>query len=824
MSMVKRTLAECNYSRTIKTSAVLAGGLLLLVTFSNTRGAELLAPHPESARKTWDMEALKRRGIISAQVDNLDTLNEIPMGFNFVDINVNGDFKASFNIQVNDRGIICFTPELFNVLGIILPDKNSKEECDDWLGKQPGTSIVWQSESQTLSIIVPPALLQQDGVGDYGGIAGHINYDYYSSINKSEYQDQHYSWLSLSSGVNINNWMIRSQQNIQDNRGEVSTTISSTYIERYLDSLNKIFQTGEISTRNTLFPLGRLRGFQLYPDDALLRNSESGIAIDGMANTSQARVEVRQYDQLIYSTLVASGPFHLTNIPVQNRNAELDVTVVETSGETQQFIVPVIQLMNASQPESRGFSMSFGKLKNQSSDDAKIPAILTLDKDWQPINRMSLRTGSLLSSKYQSAAAAMSGQIASMPGQSFSLQVLLVQDQYQHKKNAQVRAYSNHAVTTNLTLSLGASKNTPGYASIEEASLRARRKDKQSWDYSADNSELSLGASWNNDELGTFSFTHSLTTSYPDNERWRYSMLTWNRRFDNGLQITTSASQAKSRGRNNKSLNINLNWPLGEKRVRHYYRSSNQRNVMGSDINLPLGTNNNVQLAVEENTKDHNRSLQTSLSSDLRYTNVNTSMQLDNQHQRNYSISGNGSVVGHGKGVTFSNIPVQDTYGILSLNRPLAGVPVITPAGTSWTDWRGMALISSLTPWNDNAIDVDVDKLPKNIDISNGHRTLRPARGTVKQVQIAMLSGNRLLMTISLANGQLLPKGSTLWTGDKIIAEAVDEGLVFISNAESRGTFHVKIAQSTEECDVQYQLHGLSSDNALYEQLALTCK
>jgi outer membrane usher protein FimD/PapC len=824
MPTVKRTLTVCNDSRAIKTPGVLAGGLLLLVAFANARGAKLPPPYPEPARKTWDMEALKRRGIISAQVENLDKLNEIPKGSSLVDINLNGDFKASSQIQVNDSGVICFTPELFNILGIALPEENSKEECDDWLGKQLDTSVAWQSGSQTLSIIIPPALLQQGSIGDYGGTAGHINYDYYSSLSKNEYQRQRYSWLSLSSGINIANWMIRSQQNIQDNQGEINTTISSTYIERYLGSLNRIFQAGEISTRNTLFPLGRLRGFQLYPDEALLRNSDSGVAIDGMANTPQARVEVRQYDQLIYSTLVAAGPFHLTNIPVQNHNAELDVNVVDTSGERQQFIVPAILLMNASKPESRGFSMSFGKLKNQSSDDANIPAILTLDKDWQSINRMSLRTGSLLSSKYQSVAVAVSGQLASMPSQSFSLQALLVQDQYQHKKSAQVRAFSNHAVTTNLTLSLGASKNTPGYASIEEASLWSRRKDKQSWGYSADNSELSLGASWNSEALGTFSFTHSLTTSYPDNERWRYSMLTWNRRFDNGLQFTTSASQAKSRGRNNKNLNINLSWPLGEKRVRNYYRSSNQRSVIGSDINLPLGTSNNLQLAVEENTKAHNRSLQTSLSSDLRYTNVNTSMQLDNQHQRNYSISGNGSVVAHGRGVTFSNIPVQDTYGILSLNRPLAGVPVITPAGTTWTDWRGMALISSLSPWNDNAIDVDVDKLPKNIDISNGHRTLRPARGTVKQVQMTMLSGNRLLMTLSLANGQLIPKGSTLWMGEKIVAEAVDEGLVFIGNAESKGTFHVKIAQSNEECDVQYQLHGPSDENTLYEQLALTCK
>jgi len=822
MFMVKRTFTICNDSLAIKKPGALAGGLLLLMVFGHAKGSEPPASHPESTKTTWDIEALKRRGIISEQVENLDKLNEIPPGENVVDINLNGAFKTSFQVNVNDQGIICFTPALFDALGISVSDINPKEGCYDWISEQPGTSVAWQSESQTLSIVVPPDVLQQESNGDYGGIAGHINYNYYSSMNKSAYQKQRYSWLSLSSGINISNWMIRSQQNVQDNQGEISTTINSTYVERYLSSLNKIFQAGEISTRNTLFPLGQLRGFQLYPDDALDSNSATGVSVDGMASTSQARVEVRQYNQLIYSTLVAAGPFHLPNIPVQNRNAELDVTVLETSGETQQFIVPAIQLMNTSQPENRGFSLSFGKLQDQPSDDAKIPAILTLNKNWQPLNRMSLRTGSLLSGKYQSVAAAMNGQIASVPGQSFSLQVLLAQDHYQHKKSAQVRVFSNHALTKNLTLSLGVSKNTPGYASIEEASLRARRKDK--WSYSADNSELNLGFSWNSETLGTLSFTHSLTTSYPDNDRWRYSMLTWNRRFENGLQLTTSASRAKSRDRSNKSLNINLSWPLGEKRIRHYYRSSNQRNIMGSDINLPLGTSNNLQLAVEENSKDRNRSLQSSLSSDLRYTNVNTSVQLDNQHQRNYSINGNGSLVVHNKGVTFSNSSVQDTYGILSLNRPLAGVPVISPSGTSWTDWRGMALISSLSPWHDNAIDVDVDKLPKNVDVSNGHRTLRPARGSVKQVQINMLSGTRLLMTISLANGQLLPKSSTLWIGKRLVAEAVDEGLAFINNADSKGTFHVKIAQSTDECDIQYQLKDATDEDALYEQLSLTCQ
>lgn len=821
---MKRIFAVSDSNVTHKKPAALASGLLLLAAFSHACLAEETRDRSDSAAQKWDMEALKRRGIISEQVENLDKLSEIPKGNNLVDVELNGEFKGSLQIQVSQQGVICFTPELFEFLGIADTKNDGKDDCYNWLEENHGTSVSWQTESQTLSIIVPPLLLQQDSMGDYGGTAGHINYDYFSNYNKTGYQSQRYSWLSLSSGINIANWMIRSQQNIQDNQGEISSTFNSTYIERFFSGLNRIFQAGEISTKNTLFALGKLRGFQLFPDDVLSRNHGSGVTIDGVANTPQARVEVRQYGQLIYSTLVAAGPFHLINIPVQNYNAELNVTVVETNGESQQFIIPVTQMINTRMPGSRGLSMSFGRLKTQ-SNDARIPAILTLDKNWQPLEGISLRTGTLVSGKYQSVAAAISGRLLSMPDQSFSLQALLVQNHYQNRQSAQLRFYSSHSLTENLSLSLGASKNTPGYASIEEAALRARRRTHDgSNGYGTDNSELSLGLSWNGGGLGTFSFSHSLSTNYPDNDHWRYYMLTWNRRFDNGLQLSTSASQAKGGGKSNKNFNFNFSWPLGEKRFHHYYRSSGNRNVVGSDVNMPLGSSSDLQLAVEEMTNDHNRSLQTSLSNDLRYTNLNLNMQWDNQHQRNYSISGNGSLVAHSKGITFSNTPVQDTYGVLSLNRPLSGVPVTTPGGTSWTDWRGIAVIPSLTPWSDNFIDVDVDKLPKNIDMANGHRTLRPARGTVKHVQMTMLTGTRLLMTISLASGQLLPKGSTLWVDEKIVAEAVDEGLVFMTNAENEGSFLVKVAQSTDECNIDYKLTEASDEDSLYEQLALTCR
>lgn len=806
----------------IRFVSILTGGLLLLFTCSYAKGAE--SPTGSGRMNTgWDLEALKRRGIISEQLDNIDKLNEIPHGMNLVDISLNGNFIGSFQVLVNDRGSVCFNTETFEFIGLTPPEASGKSACYDWISEQPDASIAWQSETQTLSIVVPQAwLLQQENLtAESGGAGAHVNYNYFSNISTYNARTQRYSWLSLYSGINISNWMLRSQQNIEDDKGKVSATVNSTYLERFFSGVNRVVQVGEIYTQNTLFALSALKGIQLFPDD--MRSSPthgSGITVDGIANTPQARVEIRQYNQLIYSTLVPAGPFHLVDIPVQNSNSELHVSVVETSGETQQFVVPVTQLTSSTPSAVRGYSVALGKMENYSGY-GNVPAILTMNHNWRPLKAWSLRTGVLLSGNYQSVVAAVSGSPLSMTGQSFHLQAMLVQNRYQHNQSVELRATSYHELTRNVSLSLGINKKTSEFVTLGEAQSRNHY---QSVRYgNNDNLELSVGLGWTTEWLGTLSVTHNQTTQYNGEGKWRYYMLNWNRRFHKGLQLTASASRSTGK-RSNNSVNINFSWPLGEKRFRHYYRAYNQRSLLGSDVSMPVSSSSQLQLTLEEERSEQERSLQASLSNNLRYTNVNFNMLMDNRHYRNYSLSGNGSIVAHSQGITFSNNPVQDTYGVVALSRPLAGIPVNTPSGTTWTDWRGMAVIPSLTPWRDNAIDIDVDRLPKNADVTNGHRTLRPARGSVRKVSIAMLTGTRLLLTLSLADGKLLPKGSTVWSGQKIVAEAVDDGVVFITNAASEDQLHIKIAHSTEECDIQYQLPEENDPESLYQQLALTCK
>ncbi len=82
-----------------------------------------------------------------------------------------------------------------------------------------------------------------------------------------------------------------------------------------------------------------ITGVQLMPTSGLQKDS-TGVSVSGIARTSQARVEVRQNGRLIFNTLVPAGPFTLDDVPMVRNNVDLDVTVVESDGSSNHYIVP----------------------------------------------------------------------------------------------------------------------------------------------------------------------------------------------------------------------------------------------------------------------------------------------------------------------------------------------------------------------------------------------------------------------------------------------------------------------------------------------------
>ncbi len=97
---------------------------------------------------------------------------------------------------------------------------------------------------------------------------------------------------------------------------------------------------GQTSTDNSVFDSVQFRGVQLGTDVEMRPSSQTGFApvIRGVAN-SNARVEVRQNNYLIYSENVPAGPFELNDISAVNRSGDFYVTVIEADGSQTTFTV-----------------------------------------------------------------------------------------------------------------------------------------------------------------------------------------------------------------------------------------------------------------------------------------------------------------------------------------------------------------------------------------------------------------------------------------------------------------------------------------------------
>jgi outer membrane usher protein FimD/PapC len=128
----------------------------------------------------------------------------------------------------------------------------------------------------------------------------------------------------------------------------------------------------EIYARQTLLAIPGLTGLQLFPDSAL-RPARSGVSVQGIARSAQARVEVYQNGQLIEATQVPEGPFSLDNISMLSTQFPLDVKVTEQDGQLTTFSVPVTALQTPADAPLYG-SVALGKVRETVASDESAPA------------------------------------------------------------------------------------------------------------------------------------------------------------------------------------------------------------------------------------------------------------------------------------------------------------------------------------------------------------------------------------------------------------------------------------------------------------------
>ncbi|HAU5602743.1 TPA: fimbrial biogenesis outer membrane usher protein [Citrobacter koseri] len=776
---------------------------------------------------TFSTDILNTRGISKNIANYFAEEPRFLPGVHSVLINVNGSEKGSLGAKFDEQGQLCVDDDFLTAIGLRPLGISLQEHCHDLQKDYPSAVIKSLPGKEMLELTVPPDALENSASREknysHGGSAGLLNYSLFSTRNEYNGGDSHnYTQGDLEAGANLANWALRSRYFLLDSDGDRSAKNLFTYGEHVFEAQQMRVQVGQISSRSALFSGTSLSGIQLLPESSMTSDN-SGVTVTGIARTNQARVEVRQAGQLVYSTLVNAGAFRLDNVPILLNNADLQVSIVETDNVTTSFIVPASSLNLNGLPRPQGLMMSVGQVRNVDSDYSD-PWVYNISDGWRLTPQTSLLAAGVLAEDYQ-ASGAMLEWSSNEKWQVFA-SLLGSRESFGDTRSG-IKAEIQNQLTLPGHVSVGVStaRYSDDYRELSEA------MDDDSASYQ---SSYSANVNWSGRTAGTFSLAYSYNQATDDYEDSSYVSLSWGKTFKYA-SINVNWQHSVSNDNDNDDINddnydddvfyINLNIPFQSQSINAYMRNQGDRTTYGLRSSGPLSDNTSYSVSADRDIGNDLNTLNGNINSNLHYTQMSVGATTNNDDQRTYSAMLSGGIALHRQGVTFSPYTIKDTFGIAHLSEPESGIEIATPQGPVWTDFWGQAVVPGLTEWRKSRIEVNANTLPQNMDLANGTKLLVPAHATVSDLDFNVLNTRRVMLKIKQQDGSWLPKGtSVVDEKGNYLVSAVDSGRVFISNIDETPTLYSVDDNMNRICKITYTLSNVQNKEAFYETAEGICQ
>lgn len=735
------------------------------------------ASNIQSTPVEFDNETLKSLGIDPALSEYFAKEARFMPGDNLVTLKVNGTNKGTIVAHFNKNGDLCFNKSLMEQAELRIPG-NVNEECYDYLKHHPQSVIKTTPGQELVELIVPPEEIERQGMNlsqfVMGGNGAALNYTAMSSRSEYSGGSNTYSQLQLDGGINIAGWLLRSQQLLSDSDGRFNSNNGQTYLQRTSVDLRTTARVGEVNMNNGLLEGTGIYGVTLTPESALEGGTDL-IKVSGIANTSQARVEIRQQGVLVSSTLVPVGPFTITDIALRNYTSDLNVTVIETDGNQHSYVVPS-SLYAQRMASPGGLFVSVGRVSDEYD---KTPVVVSASGGWRLLPKTNARVGMIAAQDFQAAAVG----VDTVPWTS-TLLSLKASQSWDRQNALQGQSYRTEiSIALALGVSVAASSvhYSQGYREFSQFIDKNYMPTKKQ--------EYSVGLQWQSGKVGSFNASYYETKNRNKEGKNRYVTAGWGGSIMSAYLSANWQRQldnTESGGKKEDLFYLNVSVPLGRSTLNTYARRDNNATRFGSMASGNLTEDSAYSLGTELGKESKDNSLSAGLNSNLHYTQLALNGSVVGENRRSYSGSLQGGIVAHADGITLSPLPVRETFGVASLTQPVAGVKIDTPQGPVWTDKRGYAVLPSLNAWQSSRIEVNTETLPKNMDIGNGTRMLNMGRGSVSKVKFNAITQRRVLLDVTTADGKKLPKNIAITDEQgNYLTTSVDEGVVFLNNASA---------------------------------------
>lgn len=711
-------------------------------------------------------------------------VNFVP-GEYLVDVEVNGEKVGSGFITVTDseKQALCLANEWLSEQGVFIKEDFYAQEFDATrkcyvLSNNKTTKVELDNGTQTLKLRIPQAALlsgeRSQRPWDYGVPGFQLAYN--ANTSKSSGQ-QRTNYLGVNGNANIGKWVLSFTTNATDESGFNTSDLRLT---RALESIKADLSIGQAqSTYSPLMNGFGFRGIQLTSN----ANMSSWLSrtyapkLQGIA-TSNARVTVEQNGRVLESIVVPPGPFEINNLGAIS-SGDLIMTITEENGSKRTEHFPVTIMGNLLRPGAMDYGLAVGKKmagNNKSSADGTF-GLGSLDYGF---NYATFNSALLLSQNYQNMGIGSTHSLGWFGALSTSLNLSKArfkQKDEQKGYSASVKYARSLTDTTDLQL-IGYRFTDRGY--VEYAN----------YDY----------LSYSTDEFKSKNRYEAILAHRIPEQNIYLSMSGWMQQYwdkpqESGVNFMLSKSFSRfsaslsgsysKKGENGGEYmtSLSFNIPFSAFDVMHYSNTSmtytregGMSYMAGSSANLNDRLSYNVSMNRDNN--GNNLSLSTGYASD--YAQLN-SMYSKGSTSQNLSLQMSGSVLGvYGGGLMLS----QNSNGTLAVI-DMDGISGAVINGGLPTDSNGRAVIS-LASYSPNSINIDVDKLPTDIEIQGNVINVVPTEKAIIYRKIKYRRVHHYILRVFSKNKYVIPMGTIAKDDAGKEVGFVSNGGVLLLNVDSK--------------------------------------
>lgn len=792
--------------------------------------------------------------------------DETSAGEKTVEVVLNGQtlFKTKVDF-INNKGshgaTPCLTQALLHQIGLDHKldeqGKSGNEICYDLLTKWPDAKIQYDESMQQLVISAPQAALnvasQQEMIDpslwDNGVNALRTSYSgyVYHTENKSDDASKESSdtaYLSLNSGLNLQSWRFYSFDTFNKSQAGWENNHDRAYVERDVASLVSRFTAGDVYANTSSDVLGVLpiRGMTLETNNQMLPANTFSYSpvIRGVARTN-ARVVIRQRDHIIYSQTVAPGAFAINDLANGQIGADLDVTVEESDGSQQQFIVPYTSLPNMIRPGTWRYSLTGGRYRD---DNLSYQPMVVQGSLQYGFEKFTVSDLVVAGEGYQSTA--LGGAINLDSWGSVSLDWAFEQ----HQKDTDNQQSDDHEIDDAQASSgralrlLYARRFDDSDTSLQVMGYRYQTKDFLDFPDYADwrwgsNSDMRFHRKNQfqmtvNQGMGSFGngYLTLQRDNYYDSSATDTSLTlgySFNIRSVNiGLNYsyqTNTGSDSDIYNEPNRQFSLNFSIPLdvGEKRSRNVSFSTTNSNHSGSSQMATLSGSEfddtlNYSLSAQHDDSGYLPYASLAYRNSMANMNVSASSGAGTKQ---YSAGIQGGVVAYGNGVVLSQ-SLGDTIAIVE-TPGAEGISVEGQPGVSTNRW-GRAVVPSISPYRDNALSLDTRHAADDVELVDGGQNVIPTHGAVVVRRFQTKVGRRAIVMLTLPDGKPAPFGASVWQGKEQVGMVADHGLLYLNGilADGEATLRMEL-ENKAKC--QFSLPNPTGQSVpWYQQINAVCR